>query len=311
MNINGVDIAPGEQNSIKISVGQLPSGTRISIHAHIYRAPEPGPTMLVLGGVHGDEINGVEIIRRAVDDQLFEGLQQGSVIAIPLLNIFGFINFSRDVPDGKDVNRSFPGSTSGSLASRVARTITKKILPVVDFGVDFHTGGRSLYNYPQVRFSTTHAASEQLAGDFGAPYSLGMRTIPKSLRRTALDLDKPIIVFEGGESLRYDALSIEKGLEGLKRVLIRRKMLKGKVKSNKSISFQKTSWVRAEKAGMFLWIKCAGNKVAKGDVIGQINGPYGKSKTIWVKAKESGVIIGHNNAPVVSQGDALFHIAYV
>lgn len=310
MNINGIEIAPGEQDSIKISVGQLPSGTRISILAHIYRSTEPGPTMLALGGVHGDEINGVEIIRRAVDEGLFENLVKGNVIAIPLLNIYGFINFSRDVPDGKDVNRSFPGSTSGSLASRVARTITKKILPLVDFGIDFHTGGRSLYNYPQIRFSTNHPESEQLAQDFGPPFAMGMRTIPKSLRKTALDLNKPMIVFEGGESLRYDALSIEKGLDGLKRVLVQRGMLKGRAKNKKVRIFQKTKWVRAEKAGMFLWIKCSGNPVEKGDVIGQINGPYGKSKTIWVKAKEKGIIIGHNNAPVVSQGDALFHIAY-
>jgi hypothetical protein len=310
MNINGIDIAPGETKSIKISVGQLPSGTRISIHAHIYRSEEAGPTMLALGGVHGDEINGVEIIRRAVDEGLFENLSKGNVIAIPLLNIYGFINFSRDVPDGKDVNRSFPGSTAGSLASRVARTITKKILPLVDFGIDFHTGGRSIYNYPQIRYSKNHTESEQLAMDFGAPYALGMRTIPKSLRRTALDLEKPIIVFEGGESLRYDALAIQWGLKGLRRVLQQRGMLKGRSRSNKVQVFEKTKWVRAEKAGMFLWIKCSGNKVEKGDVIGQINGPYGKSETIWVKAKEKGIIIGHNNAPVVSQGDALFHIAY-
>lgn len=310
MNINGNDIAPGERTSIKLSVGRLPSGTAISIHAHLYRSSEPGPTLLVLGGVHGDEINGVEIIRRAVNDGLFDQLKCGNVIAIPLLNIYGFINFSRDVPDGKDVNRSFPGSTSGSLASRVARTITKKILPLVDFGVDFHTGGRSLYNYPQVRFSRNHPDSEQLALDFGAPFLLGTPPIRKSLRRTAQELHKPIIVFEGGESLRYDALSIEKGLAGIRRLLIRRGMAEGKVNRRKTQLFKKSRWIRAAKAGMFLWIKSSGNRVEKGEPIGQINGPYGKSKTIWVRARESGVIIGHNNAPVVSQGDALFHIAY-
>lgn len=310
MNINGTEIAPGEQQSIKLSVGQLPSGTRISILAHIYRSNAAGPTCLVLGGVHGDEINGVEIIRRAVNDGMFEKLLKGNVIAIPLLNIFGFLNFSRDVPDGKDVNRSFPGSTSGSLASRVARTLTKKILPLVDFGVDFHTGGRSLYNYPQIRFSRNHPASEKLALDFSAPFSLGMSPIPKSLRRTALELDKPIIIFEGGESLRYDAFSIDSGLAGLRQLLLSQGMIKGKAGKRDTQLFKKTKWVRAEKAGMFLWIKSSGKKVEKGEVIGQINGPYGKSKTIWVKAKESGIIIGHNNAPVVSQGDALFHIAY-
>lgn len=310
MNINGIDIHTGEQKSIKISVSRLPSGTRISIHAHIYRSLAPGPTLLVLGGVHGDEINGVEIIRQAVDEGLFDQLIKGNVIAIPLLNIYGFINFSRDVPDGKDVNRSFPGSTSGSLASRVARTITKKILPLVDFGIDFHTGGRSLYNYPQIRYSKNHPESEQLALDFSPPYALEVTAIPKSLRRTALELDKPIIIFEGGESLRYDALSIRKGLAGLKRLLTQQGMIKGKVSRPKVQRYKKTKWIRAAKAGMFLWIKSSGNQVEKGETIGQINGPYGKSKTIWIKSKETGVIIGHNNAPVVSQGDALFHIAY-
>lgn len=310
MLINGIDIQPGEQHSLKLSVGQLPSGTRISIHAHVYRSTQPGPTLLVLGGVHGDEINGVEIIRRSVNDGMFEKLTSGSVIAIPLLNIFGFINFSRDVPDGKDVNRSFPGSTAGSLASRVARTITKKILPVVDFGVDFHTGGRSLYNYPQVRFSRGHEESEALARDFAAPFALGMSPISKSLRKTALDLGKPIIVFEGGESLRYDAFSIREGMAGLKRLLQRKGMISAKAGKKAPQVFSKTRWVRAEKAGMFLWLKSSGSKVKKGEIIGQINGPYGKSETIWVKAGETGTIIGHNNAPVVSQGDALFHIAY-
>jgi hypothetical protein len=265
---------------------------------------------LVLGGVHGDEINGVEIIRRSVNEGMFSALTMGSVIAIPLLNIYGFINFSRDVPDGKDVNRSFPGSTSGSLASRVARTITKKILPLVDFGVDFHTGGKSLYNYPQVRFSRNHPESRALALDFAAPFALEMQPISKSLRKTALDLGKPIIVFEGGESLRYDAFAIREGMAGLKRLLQRKDMISAKPIEKQTEFFQKTKWVRAEKAGMFLWLKSSGSKVEKGEIIGQINGPYGMSKTIWVKAAETGTIIGHNNAPVVSQGDALFHIAY-
>lgn len=310
MHINGTEIQPGEQNSLKLSVGQLPSGTRISIHVHVFRSKNPGPCLLVLGGVHGDEINGVEIIRRSVNDGLFSKLSRGSVIAIPLLNIYGFINFSRDVPDGKDVNRSFPGSTAGSLASRVARTITKKILPLVDFGVDFHTGGRSLYNYPQVRFSKGHPDSEALARDFATPFALEMRPIAKSLRKTALDLEKPIIVFEGGESLRYDAFAIREGMAGLKRLLQRKGMISAKATKKEPQLFRRTKWVRAEKAGMFLWLKSSGSKVEKSEIIGQINGPYGKSDTIWVKAAETGTIIGHNNAPVVSQGDALFHIAY-
>ncbi len=138
LRINDISILPGERTVVKIPVGRLPSGNQINIRAHIFRSNIPGPTVLLLGGIHGDEINGVEIVRRAINDNLFDKLERGSVIAIPLLNVYGFINFSREVTDGKDVNRSFPGSLRGSLASRIARIVTKKILPQVDFGVDFY-----------------------------------------------------------------------------------------------------------------------------------------------------------------------------
>ena len=307
--IHQTEIAPGENTIVKLLVGSLPPGNRIHIHAHVYRSPNPGPVMLVLAGVHGDEINGVEIVRRTIDYKLFENLVRGTVIAIPLLNVYGFIHFSREVPDGKDVNRSFPGNMTGSLASRVARTLTKKVLPLIDFGVDFHTGGRSHYNYPQIRFSKGDVFSEKLARAFGAPYLIANPPIPKSLRKVALEAGKPILVFEGGENLRYDGFSIERGLAGLKRLMYTQGMIETEVKGDPSILFSKTSWLRASRAGMFRWSKPSGHKIFKGEPIGLINDPYGQ-KEIYLVAPRDGYIVGHNNAPVVSQGDALFHIGY-
>jgi len=153
ITIQGQDFPPGSSGMVRINAGRLPSGNRISIFTYIFRSKNPGPTALILGGMHGDEINGVEIVSRTISDNFFGNLSSGSVIVIPLLNIFGFINYSRDVPDGKDVNRSFPGNMNGSLASRVARMITKKILPLIDFGIDFHTGAKDHWNYPQIRYS--------------------------------------------------------------------------------------------------------------------------------------------------------------
>ena len=310
MEINGIEIAPGQRELVKMSVGRLPSGNIIRMQAHVYRAMEPGPCVLLLAGVHGDEINGVEIIRRLITQQLLEPLLKGTVIAIPVVNVYGFINFSRDVPDGKDVNRSFPGSLNGSLASRVARTLTKKVVPLADYILDFHTGGRSIFNYPQIRYTNSHEASRELAEVFAAPLLVAKPTIPKSLRKVATDLGKPTLVYEGGESLRYDGLSIQKGMEGIHRVLVSLEMLEGALPaSNQSRWYEKTIWVRAPRAGMFLWHKCSGNEVHKGEVLGLINDPYGEG-TIKVIAKRDGFIIGHNNAAVVSQGDALFQIGY-
>ena len=305
--INETIIEPGKDQNVRIPVGTLPSGNKISVRAHIYRSDQEGPCILVLGGVHGDEINGVETVRRAIASRIFKKIKKGSVIAIPLLNIFGFINFSRDVPDGKDVNRSFPGSPNGSLAARVANVLMKQILPFVDFGIDFHTGGRSLHNHPQVRYTKGHPEAKELAEVFAAPFTIERNAIEKSLRKVAKELEKPILVFEGGESLRYDGLSIQVGLEGLTRLLESKGMLTTKTPARKSIPIGKTTWVRAPMAGTFLWYKASGNNVLKDEPLGEINDPQGY-KTTTILAPQNGYIIGHNNAPVISQGDALFHI---
>lgn len=310
INIHNIEIAPGQQEVVKISVGRLPSGNVIKIQAHVYRSSVAGPIVLILAGVHGDEVNGVEIVRRAISVGYFEHLLRGTVIAIPILNIYGFINFSREVPDGKDINRSFPGNMNGSLASRVARVLTKKILPLADMVVDFHTGGQSHYNYPQIRYTKGDLLSEKLARAFSPPYLVVKPTIPKSLRKVAHEQGKPVLVFEGGESLRYDAYSIEKGLAGIQRLLYTQEMSETLPASEEQpLVFHKTTWVRAPRAGMFLWEKCSGHRTAKGEVIGVINDPYGDG-VVKVIAPRDGYLIGHNNAPVVSQGDALFHLGY-
>jgi len=308
--VNKKKIYPGENQVIKLNVARLPSGTVINLRIHVYRSKNPGPVMLVMGGVHGDEINGVEIVRRATQQGLFENINAGSVIAIPLLNIYGFINFSRDVSEGKDVNRAFPGNMSGSLASRVAATLTKRVLPAVDFGVDFHTGGGSRYNYPQIRYSKGDKKAKELAKAFAAPYLLCKASLPKSLRKVAMGLKKSIIVYEGGESLRFDGFSIENGLAGLKRVMHAQGMMDSAPSPLvKPKIFNKTSWLRASRSGIFIWWKQSGAKVNVGEPLGIINDPYGEN-AVRVLAHHNGYIIGHNNAPVVSQGDALFHIGY-
>jgi predicted deacylase len=236
----------------------------------------------------------------------------GTIIVIPLLNIYGFINFNRYVPDGKDVNRSFPGSNSGSLASRIARTLTRHILPHVNYIFDFHTGGDSRYNYPQVRYTRTDTVAGQLASVFNAPYLIETSIIPKSLRKTAREMKIPILVYEAGESVRLDGLSIMHGLQGLTSCLIHLGVLDQKLASGykvTSILIKRTSWVRATYSGIFIWTKSSGTKVRKGEKLGFISDPNGL-RSIAVISNKSGHIIGHNNASVVNQGDALFHIGY-
>lgn len=309
MKIADKTIPKNKKSTVEIPIARLPTNTPIDLVAHVFRSANPGPTMLVLGGLHGDEINGIEIVKRAQAEGLYKDLKMGTVISIPLLNAYGFINFSRGLPDGKDVNRSFPGGSSGSLASRIAYTLSYYILPHVDFAIDFHTGGASIYNYPQVRvYSRDHAAME-LAEVFGMPHLITGGLIPKSLRKTAHDMGIPMVVFEGGESLRMDEFSIKLGVDGIRRVLVSKGMIDGKNEDVHQVVLHSNSWIRAHRSGMLRCHKVSGDYVMKGDLLGTITGPYGHFE-VNVLAKKTGMIYGHNNQPIVSQGDALFHIGY-
>ncbi len=302
-------IKPGQNKTIQIPVANLPSGTAINLFTHVFRSENPGPTLLIIGGVHGDEINGVEIVSRAVRSKIFKNLTCGNVIAVPLLNVYGFINFSREFPDGKDVNRSFPGSKSGSLASRIAYVFTQHVLPLADFALDFHTGGKSVYNYPQGRYTGEDPKSYELAKQFNMPYTIKSGLIAKSLRKTAFSKEIPMVVFEGGESLRIDDYSVKEGIRGIKNVLVQNKMLAAKETRISTREFNEKKWVRANRAGIFIQEKKSGEKVQKGDLLGTITDPYNTYQS-KVFAKLSGTIFGHNNNPVVNKGDALFHIGY-
>jgi len=272
---------PGENGIVKLNVGKLPSDTRINVQAHVFRGKNSGPTTLVLAGVHGDEINGIEIARRLLKSSKLDKIKAGTVIVIPLLNIYGFINFNRYVPDGKDVNRSFPGTKSGSLASRIARTLTKTILPLVDYIFDFHTGGDSRYNFPQIRISKK-------------------------------DMKIPILIYEAGESTRLNARAIDVGYKGLLNCLVHLGYLSEAdsfTMARRRFLIKKTTWIRASFSGIFLWSQGSGAMVYKGEKLGTINDPNGQ-KSISVVTKINGILIGHNNASVVNQGDALFHLGY-
>ncbi|MEN8928943.1 MAG: succinylglutamate desuccinylase/aspartoacylase family protein [Flavobacteriales bacterium] len=308
MIINKIEIKAGQNKVVKLSVSKLPSGTHIDIFAHVFRSKKPGPTLLVLGGLHGDEINGIEIVRKSINEGFYDNLKCGNVIAIPLLNVYGFINYSRDVPDGKDINRSFPGNSNGSLASRVAKKLTQHILPLVDFGIDFHTGGKSNHNVPQVRIDGTIAENFELAKEFGADFIIKSRLIPKSLRKECNKRNLPMLVFEGGESLRLDQNSINIGKNGIKNILAHKNMIdKFDVKIKESIVIKEAHWVRASFSGIFEPSVVPSQYVVKGEKLGVISTPYDKTIKI-IKARKNGYIYGLNNNPVVNQGDALVHI---
>ncbi|MGB5820088.1 MAG: succinylglutamate desuccinylase/aspartoacylase family protein [Saonia sp.] len=310
ITIGGETVAAGESKLLNISIDRLPTGTLIDIPVYVFNAKKPGPTILIQAGLHGDEINGIEIVRRMLYEKRFQ-ITKGAIIAVPILNIFGFIHFSRDVPDGKDVNRSFPGTKSGSLASRIAYHYVSEIMHQMDFSIDLHTGGSQLHNFPQVRYTGEDVDSIKLAKIFNAPFSFPSRLIRGSFRNAAFRMKKPTIVYEAGESMRFDDFAISEGMQGILNILshfnmINKMALEYTERSN-TIFLQDRKWLRAPTAGMFIPKITNGSTVEKGQQMGMVTDTYAKH-TKKIKAPYDGFVFCINHQAVVNQGDALFHI---
>lgn len=308
VELRGETIGLGESKLIKFAIDRLPTGTLIEIPVYVFNGKEKGPTVLLQGGLHGDETNSIEIIRRMLENKYFK-IKRGCVIVVPVLSVFGFLHFSRDV-HGKDVNRSFPGSKMGSLASRIAYFHMREIVQNVDFGIDFHTGGAQRSNYPQIRYTEESPESKLLAEIFNAPFYFPSKLIQKSFRKEAYKNNIPIIIYEGGEALRFDEDVIREGIEGTLRVLKHFRMIVKNplaAKKKKSIYLNKRRWIRAKIAGLFNSFVHNGDEVIKGQVIGDITDTYGET-SVKIKATMDGYIIAINYFPIINRGEAIFRI---
>lgn len=216
MEILGTKIALGESKTISFNIARLYTTTDIEIPVIVERAEKAGPTVLLTAGIHGDEINGVEIVRQLIAKK-FNKPKKGTIICIPILNVFGFLSKSRDFPDGRDLNRVFPGSKTGSLASRVAYHFVKEILPASDYCIDFHTGGASRYNAAQIRVSPSDYVAMKYARIFNPPFIVVSKILDKSFRQTCIKMNIPYLLFEGGKSLSSDKDIIVSGVLGTQR----------------------------------------------------------------------------------------------
>jgi len=308
MIIAGKKIQKGETKQIKLAIAKLTSGTDIDVPVIVSRGKKDGPVLLLMAGLHGDEINSVDIVRTIIEKKI-NHVEAGTVICVPVMNIFGFINFSREVPDGKDVNRSFPGHSKGSLASQIAYHFNKLILPHCDYIIDFHTGGKSRYNIPQVRTTLDNQKCRELAEIFNAPFTLHSNLIAKSIREIAVKQEKVIIVFEGGEALRFDEHSLNVAISGTKKVLNHLRMKTFKQPLQQSITKHQRKWLRAPKSGFFHPTIKVGQEVKQGQLVGMINGAFGDYQEECV-AKHEGYVVTLNNNPLVNRGDAIMQIAY-
>lgn len=308
----GEHIAPGERRVVHLPIASLYDFTQMTIPVEIVNGVYAGPRLFISGCIHGDEIIGVEIIRQLLEKKSMTNIR-GTLMAIPVVNVFGFNNRSRYLPDRRDLNRSFPGSIDGSLASRMAHIFMKEVVAKATHGIDIHTGAIHRSNLPQVRASLDHPASKDLALAFRAPIVLNARLRDGSLREAARKKRIPMLLFEAGEALRFDDFGIRAGLRGCLSVMESIGMLPVRKerplkKEHPSLVAKDSFWLRAPNSGAFKAHKFLGELVKKNEVLGSIHDLFGRTK-IEVIANEDGVIIGYTKLPLVNRGDAIFHIA--
>ena len=307
----GAIIKPGERATVEIPMARLYTSNEMTLPVQVVHGRRQGPTLFVSAAVHGDEINGVEIIRRLLASRTMNNLR-GTLLAIPVVNPFGFIQRSRYLPDRRDLNRSFPGSAKGSLAGRLAHVFMTEIAARCDFGIDLHTGSNFRSNLPQIRACLDDPKTLELASAFGAPVVVPSELREGSLREAVAALGKPVLVFEGGEALYFNESVIRTGLKGIFRLLRHTGMLAAskRAKTRESIITNRTSWVRAGMSGIFSRKVQLGGFVKKRAQLGVLSDPLGDEQEV-ITAPFTGVVIGQLNLPLAHEGDALIHLARV
>ncbi len=310
--IAGLTIAAGTRQTIDIPLGSLSNHTPMTLPVHIIHGRRDGPVMFVSAAVHGDEVLGVEIIRRVMGASALRAMR-GTLMLIPIVNAYGFISHTRYLPDRRDLNRSFPGGPNGSLAGRLAHIFMTEIVKRSKVGIDLHTGAVHRVNLPQIRTDIEKGACHDLAQAFGAPVILHSNLRDGSLRESAQQAGVDVLLYEAGEGLRFDEFAIRAGVKGILAVMQHLGMITAKSSKAvrvKSVISRSSHWLRAPVSGIFRATKTIGDSVEADEAIGAIADPFGETEA-YIEAKSAGIIIGKTNIPVVNEGDALFHVAKV
>lgn len=312
ITIGGVDVLPGETRTVEVRIPPTFSNDHLTLDVHVVRGSKPGPVLFVCAAIHGDEINGIEIIRRVIN-HVTPARLTGTLLAIPIVNLYGFNNHSRYLPDGRDLNRSFPGSIRGSLTARLADTFMQEIVLKSTHGIDLHTGGRHRSNFPQIRAQLDDEVVRGMTEAFGAPVVIDSQERDGSLRQCATAEGVPVILYESCEALRFDEVYIRAGEKGVLNVMRHLGMLrKSRARNPKPLPIvsDSTQWVRAPASGVHRVLVSLGARVEPDQVVGVIADPLGNDE-VEVKAPFAGIVIGRSNLPLVYSGDALFHVAKV
>ena len=304
-------IAAGQRRIVQLPVSVLSDHTPVNLSVEVIHGRLPGPTMFVSAAVHGDEVIGVEIVRRLLAQPALRRLR-GTLLVVPIVNTYGFLSHSRYMPDRRDLNRSFPGSVAGSLASRLAHLFMSEVVSRASIGIDLHSAAIHRTNLPQIRISAGNPGTMLLAQVFGAPVILTSPERPGSLRREGRERGVEVLLYEAGEGLRFDEGAVRTGVTGILRVMRHVGMISGGPGKARPVPVlcSSSQWLRAPAGGLLRTFRGDGDRVQAGDVLAVVSDPFGQQE-IALKALWPGIVVGRAILPVVNEGDAIYHIGKV
>jgi len=310
IELGGHRVAPGQTTEIRLKVAETYTAEEVTIPVTVIRGARRGPTLFLMATIHGDELNGVGIIRDLLNEARWEGLA-GTVIAVPVANPPAFLVQDRRLPDRRDLNRAFPGSARGSLTARLARVLYTEVIRRSDFGIDLHTAGGERSNFPQIRADLDDPRIAALARAFGCPLIVHGRGPDRSLRRVATAAGVPTVVYEAGSPRRLERPYIDLGIRGVRNVLVHLGMLAGeRVEPPTALEVRTSHWIRARAGGILDLKVSLGQPLSRGQEISQNTNPFGRDRST-LKAPRSGVVVGLTQLPLVHPGDAICHLAHV
>lgn len=308
ITIGGTTIPPGRKVQLELPIAMRLTGASESLPVKVINGRSSGPVIWLSATVHGDELNGLQIIRRVIRELDAKTLR-GAVIAAPIVNPLGFMIESRYLPDRRDLNRSFPGSARGSSASRLAHLFMTQIVDQCSGGIDLHTATNHRVNIPQVRANLDDLATLKLARAFGAPFAIHAKARDGSLRQAAAERDKTVLLYEAGQAHRFDEAAIKAGFVGVLRTLRSLRMIDARLpRAPRTRLIRRTRWLRARRGGIVDVEVKLGDYVERGDVMASISDVFG-TRPSRVKTPDTGWVIARTLRPLVNQGDALVHVA--
>ena len=303
-------IQPGEKANLALQMPDLYSCAPLYMPIKVIHGKNAGPCLLVFSTIDGNEMNGLEIVNRLIES-LDGNSINGTIIAVPVMNIYGLTHFPKTMPSGNDLSECFPGKPDGNFGERIAHIFTHELIKKADYCIELDTGALNHNILPQVYCNFDNQKTKQLAKAFQAPVITNVSIEGNNFRQTTESLNIPLLVYQAGEAMRFDENAITLGVNGTINIMRSIDLLPKEepIAEFSPVFSQDEGWIVSHRFGILRTYVELGQTIKKGEKLGTISDPFSADKGEHVKAPKEGIIVGINTTPLIHEGLSIFKIA--